>query len=409
MNEYFRDPNTDEELQATIDAWKSEGSKAGAARFLGISRASVQGRLKRAAERGLLGYDPVLPGFRVAEVSTGPNGQFIKQKPERGDEFVVPEGHVVKGISTLVDEDNRQIVKWIKTREEDQTAAAWREALDEFKADLPRAPIVPGPSHASENLCVQYTVTDLHFGMLAWAEETKDADYDLQIAEKLLTDWFSAAIAMAPAAHTAVFAQLGDLLHYDSMESVTPAHRHNLDADSRPQKMIRVVIRTIRRIIGMLLEKHERVHVIMAKANHDPYSSGWLREILAVMYENEPRLTVETSPAEYYAFEFGKTALFYHHGHKRQVGNVDTVFAGMFREIYGRCPHSFGHVGHLHNDEAKDGNLMKVERHRTLAPSDSYAAGGGWLSKRDAKVIVYHREFGECARFTLSPEMVRAA
>ena len=52
---------------------------------------------------------------------------------------------------------------------------------------------------------------------------------------------------------------------------------------------------------------------------------------------------------------------------------------------------------------------MKVERHRTLAPSDAYASSGGWLSERDAKVITYHREFGEVFRSTLSPEMVQGA
>jgi DNA repair exonuclease SbcCD nuclease subunit len=251
-------------------------------------------------------------------------------------------------------------------------------------------------------------VTDLHVGMLAWAEETKDASYDLAIAEKLLTDWFSAAIALAPRAKVAVLAQLGDLMHHDALESVTPAHRNVLDADSRLQKVIRVVIRVVRRIVGMLLDTHESVHVVMATGNHDPASSAWLREFLHAMYEHEPRITIDNSPGHYYAYEFGKTALFYHHGDKRKVNDVDRTFAGMFRDIYGRCPHSYGHIGHLHNDEAVDGALMKVERHRTLAPRDAFAAAGGWLSNRDAKVITYHREFGEVRRDTLSPRMVAA-
>jgi hypothetical protein len=50
-----------------------------------------------------------------------------------------------------------------------------------------------------------------------------------------------------------------------------------------------------------------------------------------------------------------------------------------------------------------------VERHRTLAPADAYASGGGWLSKRDAKVVTYHQHFGEVSRITLSPQMVSEA
>lgn len=404
------EPSSDEVLAATVAAYNSFGGNVSrSAESLGIKRQSMQSRLKRCAEKGLLGFKPVLPGFRISQTTETPNGNFVQQKPERGDVFTMPEGQTLSGVSALVDEDGREIVKWIKTKAETASATAWRLALDEFKASLPRVSSIAAPTYFNDQLCVQYTVTDLHFGMLAWAEETRDADYDLAIAEKLLTDWFAAAIAMSPAAHTAVFAQLGDLAHYDSMETVTPAHKHIVDGDSRPQKMIRVIIRVCRRVISMLLEKHQNVHVIMAKANHDPYSSGWLREGFAALYEDEPRVTVETSPSEYYAFEFGKTALFYHHGHKKQIATgVDAVFVRDFRAMYGRCEFHYGHIGHLHNDEEKDTGLMKVQRHRTLAPADSYSAGGGWRSKRDAKAIVYHREFGEVSRLTLSPEMVRS-
>jgi hypothetical protein len=49
---------------------------------------------------------------------------------------------------------------------------------------------------------------------------------------------------------------------------------------------------------------------------------------------------------------------------------------------------------------------MKVERHETLAAPDAYAANGGWLSGRSAKVITYSKRFGEVGRITLTPEMV---
>jgi hypothetical protein len=241
--------------------------------------------------------------------------------------------------------------------------------------------------------------------MLAWREET-GADYDLKIAEQLLLDWFAAAIRMSPNANTAILCQLGDLLHHDSHISVTPTNAHVLDADSRFQKMIRVVIRTLRRVVEMLLEKHQRVHLVMADANHDPASGAWLREMFAAFFEDEPRVSVDSSASTYYAYEHGDTSLFYHHGHKRKVGNVDDVFAGKYREIYGRTKHSYAHLGHLHSDELKSTNLMKVERHETLAAPDAYAANGGWLSGRSAKVITYHKKFGEVGRVTLSPEMV---
>jgi hypothetical protein len=399
----------DEVLLATVEAYNAHNrNQVHTAAALGISRGGVQDRLRQAARRGLmLDHPPAMPGFRISQVTSGPNGQSIQQKPELGEARPLPDGHLIKGVSRLQNAEGEILLEWVKTtRDAEQQAAQMRAVVDAFKEELPRAEPVTPPGSARDDLLNQYTVTDLHFGMLAWREET-GADYDLKIAEKLLLDWFTAAVKQSPDAGTAILCQLGDLLHHDAHESVTPAHRNVLDADSRLQKMIRVVIRTMRRIVTMLLEKHERVHVIMADANHDPAGGAWLREMFAAFYENEPRVTVDTSPSTFNVFEFGKTSLFYHHGHKRKINSIDGVFAGKFREIFGRTKYSYAHMGHLHSDELKSApTTMKVERHETLAGPDAYAANGGWLSGRSAKVITYSREFGEVGRHTLTPEMV---
>lgn len=404
---------TKEELIASVQAYAAYNKNANqAAKSLGIPRSTLWDRVARAGKLGLTGTAPVVPGFAIKSISqqTGEEGEvqkeWIKQAP-LGDTFQVPQGHAITGVSALLNPDGREILKWVKTKEEiDQTLELIRTAVDELKKDLPKVKRSPGPTYNNTLLLNQYTVTDLHFGMLAWSDETGGDNYDLQLAEQLLLDWFTAALTTSPKADIGVLAQLGDLMHHDSLESVTPASRNVLDADSRLQKIIRVVIRVLRQIIGMMLEKYPQVHVIMASANHDPASSAWMREFLYAMYDGEPRITIDNSPDIYYAYEWGKTALFYHHGHKRKIGNVDTVFAGKFRELFGRCPKCYGHIGHLHNDEVRESNLMKIERHRTLAPPDAYAAGGGWLSDRDAKVITYHKEFGEVFRSILSPQMV---
>jgi hypothetical protein len=401
-------PNLPDELaKEAADAFVALGSQTAAATLLHLSRTTFQSRLKIAAERGMLGTKPVLPGFAIKSVaSKTEDGAWIKQTKAPGEVFEMPAGQVVKGVSALVDGQGREIAKWIKTTADaEQQLAAMRAAVEAFKEDLPRAEPVERTARAHIDLLNFYAVTDAHFGMLSWREET-GADYDLLIAEQLLTDWFAAAIDLAPAAFTGVLAQMGDLAHYDGMESKTPTSGHILDADSRFPKVIRVIIRTLRRIVRMMLEKHESVHIIMADANHDPASGAWLREMFAAFYEDEPRVTVDSSASTYYVVEHGKTSLFVHHGHRRNVGNVDSVFAGKFRDIYGRTEFSYAHLGHLHSDELKTTNLMKVERHETLAAPDAYAANGGWLSGRSAKVITYSKKHGEVSRLTLSPQMV---
>ncbi|MFM0141751.1 hypothetical protein [Paraburkholderia sp. RL18-085-BIA-A] len=318
----------------------------------------------------------------------------------------VPDGFMVKGVSTYYDDEGKPRAQWVKSAvNAERQAEIFREACAAMAETLPRLAPLPGPAHGNSNLLNCYVITDFHFGALSWKEET-GASWDIDIAEQMILKWFEQAIAQSPDAETAVFAQISDLLHADGIEALTPASKHLLDVDTRFAKVVRAVIRIIRTVIDMLLAKHKRLHIIMADANHDPVSQIWLREWIAVIYENDPRVTVDRSPSPYNAYEFGKVALFVHHGHKRKVTNVSEVFAAQFREMFGRTKYAYAHMGHLHSIDVKENNLMVVEQHRTLAAPDAYAARGGWISGRDAKVITYHREHGEVSRITINSNML---
>ena len=368
-----------------LDAIEKAGSKCGAARALGVYPSYISKTLKNVRARAAMqGVAPRANMNRVA-----------------------PEPFIVKGTSTLYDADGKAKLQWVKTRvDQDKMEAAIRATIEALKEEIPHeapAPLAVGRFDA--NLMNCYVITDYHLGALSWGEET-GADWDLKIAEDTLVAWFSRAIEQSPAAETALLAQISDFLHWDGFDPVTPAHRNLLDADTRFPKLVRVAIRVLRRVIRMLLAKHPKVHIIMADANHDPASQVWLREWLSVLYEDDPRVTVDTSPSPYNVFEFGKVAIFTHHGHKRKVTNVAEVLAAKFREIYGRTKYAYAHMGHLHSVDVKENNLMIVEQHRTLAAPDAYAARGGWISGRDAKVITYHKDFGEVGRITVSYDMV---
>ncbi|NID14362.1 winged helix-turn-helix domain-containing protein [Luteibacter yeojuensis] len=330
--------------------------------------------------------------------------------PDHGITTPLPLGQKLRGTSTLVDKRTGEtVLQWIKSSEDaEEQAEAMQAAIAAMGEKIPREKPRRAPAVCNTDLLNCYVLTDYHLGMLAWGEET-GADWDLGIAEDMLVDWFAAAMAQSPAAEVGVFAQLGDFLHWDGMDAVTPTSKHLLDADTRFQKLVRVAIRAIRRVIGLLLEKHQRVHVLMAEGNHDMASSIWLREWLRAIYENEPRVHVDVSPDPYYCVEHGKTALFFHHGHKKRPAQIDTVFAAKFREVFGRTEHAYAHMGHLHHIDVKETNLMLVEQHRTLAAPDAHASRGGWLSGRDAQVITYSRRFGEVGRVRVSAKMLEAA
>lgn len=384
LDEVIKSIATEKQLQI-IDAYNKYGSFQKAADSLGLHKSTIQSALNGVRKRaGKLGYSP-----------------------EHGLTHPVPEPFMVKGYSTLYDADGNLKAQWVKTSvDNDKYQQMMLEAVEALKDEIPRVSMVSPPPLGNENLLNCYVITDYHLGMLSWSEETGD-DWDIAIAEKMLVKWFAQAIHQSPDAKTAIFAQLSDFLHFDGMDAVTPASKHLLDVDTRFAKLVRSAIRILRTVIDMLLQKHEIVHIKMLDANHDPVSQIWLREWFSVFYENEPRVSVDKSPNPYNAYEFGKTALFFHHGHKKNVSNVSQVFAAQFREMFGRTKYAYAHLGHLHSIDVKENNLMIVEQHRTLAAPDAYAARGGWLSGRDAKVITYSKEFGEVSRLTINSDMIK--
>lgn len=369
---------TDEQLQ---QAYIEHGSYAKVAKALDIHQRSVERRFANMKRRGWA------PEYELTRI--------------------VPDGLKMKGLSDMRTNPEGKPVWYKFDEDKERQAELMQQVIDGFKDELPSVEPVPIEiTLANENLLNCYVVTDYHLGMLAWGEESGE-DWDMKIAESILMRYFQHAIENSPGATTGILANIGDFLHWDGLEAVTPTSKHVLDADTRFQKVVRVAIRCIRNIVDMMLKKHPHVHIIMADANHDPASGAWLREFLDAHYDNEPRITVDNSPSTYYVYQHGDTSLFFHHGHRRKPNNIDDVFVAKFRDIYGRTKYSYAHMGHLHHVQALETNLMIIEQHRTLAAHDAYAAQHGYLSGRDAKVITYHRDYGEVSRLSISPEMLK--
>ena len=308
----------------------------------------------------------------------------------------------IRGTSTLYRDDGSRALTWVKTdHKADERHAELLDAIRSNVRPLKKAPALLKPK-TNPDLLNCYVLTDFHLGMLAWGEET-GADWDIGIAEATIDRWIEEAIARAPKARVGVLAQLGDFLHYDSFEAVTPTSGHVLDADTRFVRMIGVARRALQRCVDRLLRAHDEVVVLHAEGNHDIASSAWLRELFAALYANEPRVRIETRPDPYYVVEHGKVALFFHHGHKRTIKDLDSVLAAKFRSQFGSAEYCYAHTGHWHHLKRRETALMVIEQHRTLAAPDAYASRGGWLSGRSADVITYDANRGEVCRVTVSP------
>jgi hypothetical protein len=326
--------------------------------------------------------------------------------PEHDFTRPVPEGYVAKGVSTYYNAEGKPAGQWVKASlSHEALVEAIRETIDGFKDDIPPASVIVAPAACEEHLCNLYTFTDYHLGMLAWHKEG-GSDWNISIAEQIIAAALAKMIDQSPKAHTAVINIQGDFLHTDGKTPVTPASKHVLDADSRFPKIRRAAIRIIRSLVTMSLQRHQEVHLIIAEGNHDEESAGWLADLFAVHYEEEPRVTVNDSVLPFYVLEWGNTMLGIHHGHKVKNESLPLLFAAQFPQEWGRTTRREIHCGHRHHRDEKEYNGVTVVQHPTLAARDAYAARGGWIADRAAWAITYHKKYGAVGRVMVTTEML---
>jgi hypothetical protein len=195
----------------------------------------------------------------------------------------VDSGQTIKGKSTLTKDDEGNTV-WIKTSSKQATEDIAESVTDSLKALKPWK-IVKKPAKTKSDLCTLYTLTDYHIGAYSWSKETGD-NWDLKIAEKVLSNGVADLISGSPDSDQAIFCQLGDFLHWDGLVSVTPTAKNVLDSDGRYEKLTEVATNACVNAINLLLGKHKNVHVIMAEGNHDLAGSVWLRLLMKRLFSN---------------------------------------------------------------------------------------------------------------------------
>lgn len=328
--------------------------------------------------------------------------------PEHDMTRTVPDGFVVKGVSTYYNADGVAAGQWVKSAiDQERQLEIFREAVEAMAEDLPRVKARPVDKSYNDELMSVIPFGDPHFGMYAWAEEVGN-DFDLDIAKRDLCAAVQYLVSQSPTSKRCVIVNLGDFFHADNLEGKTAKHGNVLDMDTRLPKVIRVGVSAMRQCIETALTRHEVVEVINAIGNHDEVLSMALSIMLANVYEDEPRVIVHDAPTRRHYLRHGRVLIGVTHGDRTKDTQLPGIMATEKAEDWGQTRHRYFYRGHHHHDTRMEYNGCMVEQFRTLAPGDAYAVGGGWLSGRDMKLIVHHSEYGEVARTTCSIDMLRA-
>jgi hypothetical protein len=406
-----------EKMQETVDALSEYGSISRASTALNLNRATFEGRLREARRQGFTSSklpEFVMKGQSILRNQAGEEvARWDKTKLKGRDDAEathVPDPKKITRVATYYDQQGNVAAQWVSEKPEDVAREAlWTQFAEGLAKALPRQKPTKAPTKTNADLLACYPVGDHHVGMLAWADETGDANYDLRIAEELLAAASERLIETCPPCDQAVLCFLGDFLHYDSFSAVTPTHGHLLDADGRFPKMIDVGVRMIRSMVAAALTRHKRVHIIFSTGNHDIATSAFMRIMLAALYEKEPRVTVDRTPSRFHYYEWGRVLLGVHHGDRVKMDKLPAVMASDRHEAWGRTQHRVWLTGHVHHDSRKEYPGCHVESFGVLAPLDAYAAAGGYRSQRSMKALVFHKQHGEQERHTVNAAMLEVA
>lgn len=312
----------------------------------------------------------------------------------------VPEGEYVVGRSLYLEDDSGNKA-WLKTRRKLETAekeAGLKAFVEELTKDVKPAKKTQKPSTKgkSKDLLPTIIIGDAHLGMRADATETRDRDFDSDIAAAEILEAIDYLVDAAPAAEEAMLINVGDFMHANSHKNTT-ANLTPLDVDTRIEQVMRTAARTMMHAITRMLEKHSKVSVVVARGNHDSDTAIAIAMILGFYYSKEPRVTILEPHGFFHYLTFGSNLLAITHGDKAPGRRLADMLPRL--SVWSKTSHRYWILGHFHSKLAEQyDNSVVLERFGTLAPADGWHASKGYCSPSIMNQIVYRRSGGIAIR-----------
>jgi hypothetical protein len=374
-------PLSDDLAQEALDALEAFGGRAkAAAESMGINLHTFRNRVRVARERGFH-----LPeGVRDALARTG-----------------LTHGSARRGWRRVKDPDTGSFnsVYWDTKADAESVLERIRDAMH----DIPTAPPVALDAVPDADLLNLIAIADAHIGMMSYGRETGE-DWDTKKGAARLTEWVGQALSRMPPAQRCVILVAGDLLHADDQTSETPASRHKLDVDTRHFRTLEVTIEAIACSVDTALRTHESVTLRCLPGNHDPHASMAVLLAMFERYRNEPRVTVQREPSEFFVYQFGKVLLTAHHGHRAKAPQMVHFIADEYAPLWGKTRFRYLFTGHLHHHKSQDIGGMTWEQLPAITSRDAYAVSSAYTQRARMKGITYHRDRGEVSRVVVGAE-----
>jgi len=370
-------PLSREAMLEAVSAWRDAGNNvARGAELVGMNYNTFKSRFERAKRAGL----HLSGGAQAAMQDAGLNGVEAKG-----------------GWIHNYDNEGKKVGTTRWSAPDDARSDDLIERVKRTIAGIEAAPVIPAPAHVSDNLLTVYPLADAHIGMMAWGQETGE-DYDTKIAADRVRSWVARAVDASPASGEAVILGVGDLTHADDQQNMTPRSKHILDVDTRHFKTLDATIAALAYSIEYAARRHSKVTVRILPGNHDQNTYLAVMFALCERYRDNPRVTVQKEPGEFWVHRWGQCLFAAHHGHGGKPERMVMWLADEHAADWGQTKHRIMWTGHLHHHKSADIGGMVWEQLRAITARDAYAAANAYTARAQLQAITFDKEHGEIMR-----------
>jgi len=246
--------------------------------------------------------------------------------------------------------------------------------------------------------CLEVNIPDAHIGLHAWADETGEANYDLDIAvetyKACILDMLAKVEQYGLDIERVWLPVAQDFFHIDNEDNTTTAGT-TVDTDGRWKKVYKtgtdLLIWTIEQIRSALAPKYFEIFHI--PGNHDEKFSYTAILHLFQTYNGVDGVYVDISETDRKYRQYGKVAVGFSHGREERK-RIDDLMQEEEPELWGATRYREFHISDLHQDRLREPLGLKVRRLPSIAPSGAWGASKGYRALRMAEFFVWDKEKG---------------
>lgn len=250
---------------------------------------------------------------------------------------------------------------------------------------------------------------DLHFGKLAWGEESGE-DYDIKIAKERALNaldtllWFASKYNVGKI----LFPVGNDFFNVDN-KSNTTTHGTPQQEDTRWQKTFRLGRQLCVEMIdrcGLIAP----VDVIIVPGNHDEERSFYLGDALESWYHKCDFVKVNNSARKRKYYSFGKNLIGFTHGCHEKLERLPFIMPVEVPRLWAASNFREWHLGDKHHKKdllyrTEDKNGVTIRLLRSLSATDSWHFDKGFIGGvQAAEAFLWDRERGLVGQFNASGE-----